>query len=106
MSSEANLKVSRNSSAASLELGWSQPVASSYKNNVVWQSNASLCGPASIANAFRSMGEAAASEAEVLAGTGRCWTGFCMPGLTLDELAEVAQVHTKRKVTVLTGSDA
>ena len=26
---------------------------------------------------------------------------FCILGLTLDELAEVAQVHTKRKVTVL-----
>src|SRR5215204_7359217 len=40
-------------SAVSLELAWSQPVASTYKSSVVWQSNASLCGPASIANAFR-----------------------------------------------------
>jgi len=100
VSSEA-IERSVDRSAASLELAWSQPVASTYKNNVVWQSNASRCGPASIANAFRSVGEAAATEAEVLAGTGRCWTGFCILGLTLDELAEVAHVHTKRKVTVL-----
>jgi hypothetical protein len=37
----------------------------------------------------------------VLAGTGRCWTGVCILGLTLDELAEVARANTSRKVTVL-----
>jgi len=37
----------------------------------------------------------------VLAGTGRCWTGVCLFGLTLDELADVARVHTSRKITLL-----
>ena len=37
----------------------------------------------------------------MLAGTGRCWTGICILGLTLDELAEVARANTSRKVTVL-----
>ena len=37
----------------------------------------------------------------MLAGTGRCWTGICTLGLTLDELAEVARANTSRKVTVL-----
>jgi hypothetical protein len=37
----------------------------------------------------------------VLAGTGRCWTGFCIFGLTLDELADVARANARHKVTVL-----
>lgn len=37
----------------------------------------------------------------MLAGTGRCWTGICILGLTLDELAEVARANTSRKITVL-----
>jgi hypothetical protein len=30
-----------------------------------------------------------------------CWSGYCIPGLTLDELSRVAAAHTNRKVTVL-----
>ena len=37
----------------------------------------------------------------MLAGTGRCWTGVCIFGLTLDELADVARANTSRKITVL-----
>jgi hypothetical protein len=37
----------------------------------------------------------------VLAGTGRCWTGLCILGLTLDELADVARANTSRTITVL-----
>jgi hypothetical protein len=84
-----------------LDRAWQLPVAATFSRNVAWQSNVSLCGPASVANAFRSLGEAAATEADVLAGTGRCRLGICIMGLTLDELAEVARSHTKRTVTVL-----
>jgi hypothetical protein len=84
-----------------IERAWQLPVASTFNREVKWQSNASLCGPASAANMFRSLGEAATSEAAVLAGTGRCWTGFCIMGLTLDELAEVTRKNTKRTITVL-----
>jgi Phytochelatin synthase len=84
-----------------LERAWQLPVATTFNRKVVWQSNGSLCGPASVANAFRSLGEKPATEADVLAGTGRCWIGICVLGLTLDELAEVARKHTKRRVTVL-----
>ena len=80
---------------------WKLPVAATFGADVTWQSNASRCGPASVANTFRSLGEEETTEAEVLAGTGMCWTGFCIIGLTLDELAEVARTKTKRKVTVL-----
>jgi hypothetical protein len=80
---------------------WQLPVATSFKRHIMFQSNASLCGPASVANANRSVGARAASEAEVLSGTGRCWSGYCILGLTLDELADVARSSSGRKVTVL-----
>jgi hypothetical protein len=86
---------------ALIESAWNLPVASTFGRTLAWQSNGSLCGPASVANAFRSIGEEETTEAEVLDGTGLCWTGFCVVGLTLDELAGVAQLHTERKVTVL-----
>lgn len=84
-----------------LERAWALPVAASYRRELTWQTNISVCGPASLANAFRSLGEPATSEPAVLESTGRCWTGFCFMGLTLDQLAEVARQHTKRKVSVL-----
>ena len=84
-----------------IEKAWKLPAATSFKKDVTWQSNPSMCGPASVANALRSLGEAAVSENAVLTGTGRCWSGFCFMGLTLDELAEITRSKTKRTVTVL-----
>ena len=37
----------------------------------------------------------------MLAGTGRCWTGFCIFGLTLDQLADVARTNSRHKIAVL-----
>lgn len=84
-----------------IEAAWKLPVAAAFGTNITWQTNGSRCGPASIANTFRSIGEEEKTEAEVLDGTGLCWTGYCIMGLTLDELAGLAQVKTQRKVTVL-----
>jgi hypothetical protein len=84
-----------------LDEAWKLPGAATYNRTLTFQSNGSRCGPASIANIFRSLGDAVVTENAVLAGTGRCWTGICILGLTLDELAEVARRNTKRKVTVL-----
>jgi hypothetical protein len=84
-----------------VERAWKLPVAASFRHEVSWQSNVSLCGPSSLANVFRSLGEDATSEKSVLAGTGLCWTGFCIMGLTLDELAGLARAKTARRVTVL-----
>jgi hypothetical protein len=84
-----------------IERAWQLPAARTFHHQVLAQSNRSVCGPSSLANVFRSLSEAAKTESEVLAGTGRCWTGFCLFGLTLDELAGVARAHTTRKVTVL-----
>jgi Phytochelatin synthase len=84
-----------------VERAWRLPVAATFDRQLIWQSNGSRCGPAAVANAYRSLGEAAITGGEVLAGTGRCWTGVCILGLTLDELADVARANTSRKITVL-----
>jgi hypothetical protein len=84
-----------------IEHAWQLPVAATYQRQISWQSNGSRCGPAAVANANRSLGEPARTEGKVLAGTGRCWTGMCILGLTLDELAQVARANTNRKITVL-----
>jgi hypothetical protein len=84
-----------------VERAWQLPVAATFNHRLSWQLNGSLCGPTSVANVNRSLSESAQTERDVLAGTGRCWTGFCLLGLTLDELADVARSHTQRKVSVL-----
>lgn len=86
---------------ALVERAWSLPVASTFGREIAWQSNGSRCGPASLANVFRSLGQPQSTEAAVLAGTGKCWTGVCIMGLGLDELEQVARTHAKGKVTVL-----
>lgn len=86
--------------AALLERAWALPVASAYGKTVQWQDNGSTCGPASIANVQRSMGSATTEDAVKDAGD-VCQLGFCMGGLTLDELAGVARAATGRNVTVL-----
>lgn len=87
--------------AALLDRAWSLPVASTFGRRVVFQTNGSVCGPASLANIMRSLGAATATQATVLDGTGKCGTGICFMGLTLDELGAIASEKTGRKVTVL-----
>jgi hypothetical protein len=84
-----------------MDRAWTLPVAATFQSNISWQSNGSLCGPASLANVFRSIGEEETTESEILEGTGLCWTGFCIMGLTLDELATVARRHTERRISLL-----
>ncbi len=85
---------------ALMDKAWTLPVAASFKRELSWQSNPSVCGPASLANVFQSLGEPAQTEGAVLEDTGKCWWGICPVGLTLDELAEVARAKTRRTVTV------
>lgn len=86
---------------ALLERAWALPAAAALRRKLVSQSNGSLCGPSSLANVFRTLGESATDEASVLSGTGKCGMGICFLGLTLDELADVARAHTRHKVEVL-----
>jgi hypothetical protein len=85
---------------ALLDRAWSLPVAATYGRRLDFQSNGSVCGPSSVANALRSFGVAGATQDTVLSGTGKCGSGMCFMGLTLDELADVAR-HSGKKVTVL-----
>lgn len=80
---------------------WQLPVAATFERKISWQTNGSRCGPAALANAFRSLKDKAATERDVLSGTGWCWSGVCIMGLTLDELAAVATANSDRKITVL-----
>ena len=73
-----------------LEKAWRLPTASAFSHQVDFQSNQSLCGPASIAN-IRSFGEPADTEKKVLAHTTKCWSGICFFELSLDELADVTR---------------
>lgn len=87
--------------AALLERAWHLPVAATFQRGLFFQPNGSVCGPTSVANVERSLGRESASVDSVLTGTGKCWTGLCLMGLSLDELAEVTRHATGRKVTVL-----
>lgn len=86
---------------ALLERAWHLPVAATYQRRLFFQPNGSICGPTSVANVERSLGHEGSTVDTVLAGTGKCWTGMCLMGLSLDELADVARHATGRKVTVL-----
>jgi hypothetical protein len=87
---------------ALIEKAWALPVAATFQRELAWQSNPSKCGPASLANIFKSLGDGATTEDAVIEGTGQCWLfGYCPVGLTLDELAEVARTKTHRNVAVL-----
>lgn len=86
---------------ALLEEAFGLPVAQTYGEALRWQSNGSRCGPASLLNVFRSLGDPIHDEDAVLEGSGKCWTGVCIMGLTLDELADLARLRTDRTVTVL-----
>jgi hypothetical protein len=87
--------------AALLERAWQLPVAATFSSGLLYQTNGSLCGPTSVANVERSLGKSSASVDSVLEGTGKCWSGACMMGLTLEELAEITRHATGRKVTLL-----
>ncbi len=85
---------------ALLERAWSLPTAREFDHRVVWQTNGSTCGPSSLANTLRSLDQNA-TESTVLEGTGLCWSGGCLGGLTLDELARVARSASHRRITIL-----
>jgi hypothetical protein len=90
-----------------LERAWALPVAASYGPEALqFQPKASYCGPTSLANVMVSLGlDDDATSERVLEGTGYCWSGQCIPGLTLDELDEIAEQQLDAEVTVLRDLD-
>ena len=90
---------------ALLARAWALPVARTYgPDGLQYQARASFCGPTSLANVDSSLGNHR-DALDILDGTGYCWSGQCLPGLTLDELAEIARERTGREVTVLRDLD-
>ena len=90
-------------SPALLERAWALPVARTFLHELDFQPNGSICGPTSVANAFRSLGEGPVTPRTVLEGTGKCPWDFCFGGLTLNDLAGMVREKSRHSVTVLTG---
>jgi hypothetical protein len=86
--------------AALLERAWALPVARMYRHQFEYQTNGSLCGPSSLANILTSLGQPR-TERTILDGTGRCWSGMCFLGLSLDEVAELALTKSGGRVEVI-----
>jgi hypothetical protein len=91
--------------AALLEKAWALPVARLYRANLEFQSNPSFCGPTSLVNIARSLGQSAA-QPTILDGTGiQTHFGMLLGGMTLDEVARVAEQKLHKKVTILRDLD-
>ncbi|HEY3180175.1 MAG TPA: phytochelatin synthase family protein [Casimicrobiaceae bacterium] len=91
--------------AVLLENAWALPVAAVYRANMVFQRNTSVCGPTSIVNVLRSLHQPS-DEATILEGTGISTVmGYLPGGVTLDELATIAERKVGRKVAVLRDLD-
>jgi len=88
---------------ALLERAWALPVAKTFLHELDFQPNGSACGPTSVANTFRSLGEGPVTLHSVLEGTGKCPFDICFGGLSLDDLASVVRAKSRRTVTVLSG---
>jgi hypothetical protein len=92
---------------ALLARAWELPVAKTYKGGLDFQRNGSFCGPTSVVNIARSLGDTAASQDKILDGTDVSTVLGVLPGgLTLDELAAVAAKKLpNKKVTVVRDID-
>ena len=90
---------------ALLARAFALPVAGRYRSGLDFQRNGTFCGPTSVVNVLRSLGQQA-EQATVLEGTAmRTWLGHLPRGLTLDQLGEVMHVRLSRPATVLRGLD-
>jgi hypothetical protein len=91
--------------AALLERAWVLPVAALYRaDGYEYQGNPSFCGPTSAANVAQSIG-ASVDQNAVLAGTSiKPFLGF-VPGVTLDQEAEIIRTATRQPVEVLRDLD-
>ena len=88
-----------------LARAWALPVAASYRPDLDFQGNGSFCGPTSVVNVLRSLGQTG-SQATVLDGTGlKTVFGGLPGGITLDQVADVARKKLGRPVTVLRDLD-
>jgi hypothetical protein len=89
-----------------LAKAWAQPVAAIYKRDGVdSQSNPSFCGPTSVVNVLRSLGDSA-DQKTILDGTEFHTTfGLLMGGMTLDQVAALLREKTHLTPTVIRAPD-
>jgi hypothetical protein len=108
-SSDANLQSIKSTpeyqEPALLDQAWALPVAALYKADIVYQSNASVCGPTSMVNVLHSL-QQPANQGNILQGTGFTTVlGYLPQGITLDQLSDLAKLKLDWKVSVLRGLD-
>lgn len=89
---------------ALIDEAWRLPVARRYRaHGLVYQSNQSFCGPASIASLMGSIGQPMSQQAVIAGTTYEPWFGILLGGLTLDELGALTHLRTGRPVELLRG---
>lgn len=74
---------------AQLADAWQLPVASTYKNNFVYQENGAFCGPASVVNTLSSLGINDLSQSDVIKNSSIFYIKARILGLTLDEMRTI-----------------
>ena len=90
---------------ALLKKAWALPVAATYRADIDFQRNASVCGPTSLVNVLHSL-KMPGNQESILQGTNFTTVlGYLPQGLTLDQLADIARQKLQRKVTVLRDLD-
>jgi len=91
---------------ALLERAFAEPVAGAFRSaGLDAQANPSFCGPTTVVDVLRSLGTPAA-QSNVLEGSGvHTVFGWVAGGMTLDEVAALLRVKTRRPVTVHRGED-
>jgi hypothetical protein len=90
---------------ALLKEAWALPVAATYRADIDFQRNASVCGPTSLVNVLHSLKQPGSQES-ILQGTNFSTVmGYLPQGLTLDQLADIASQKLRGKVTVLRDLD-
>ena len=90
---------------ALLEKAWALPVAAAYRSNIDFQRNASVCGPTSMVNVLHSLHQPG-DQGSILQSTGISTVmGYLPGGVTLDQLAQIANLKVSMKVTVLRDLD-
>jgi hypothetical protein len=90
---------------ALLKKAWALPVAATYRADIDFQRNASVCGPTSLVNVLHSL-KMPGNQESILQGTNFTTVlGYLPQGLTLDQLADIARQKLHRKVTVLRDLD-
>lgn len=78
---------------ALLERAWAMPVASAFRPRFVSQPNGSFCGPTSVVDVMRSLGQQADTDT-VLEGTGITTVGGILPGgITLEQLRDLVRAR-------------